>query len=62
MVALLIALLYLAKGVLAPVALAVPLCFLLIPVCDFIERLGERRVPVVMVTVTLAFALLGDCG
>src|SRR5688500_16962593 len=59
MIAVLIAALYLAKGVLAPVSLAALLSFLLIPGCDLLDRRRLPRGPAVLVTVTLAFALLG---
>lgn len=54
-----VAVLYLAKGVLIPLTLAVLLSFLLAPVCSWLERRKLGRVPSVLVTAVLAFALLG---
>ena len=54
--------LYLAKGVLVPLTLAVLLSFLLAPVCGWLERRKLGRVPSVLVTAVLAFALLGTGG
>jgi predicted PurR-regulated permease PerM len=51
--------LYLAKGVLVPLTLAVLLSFLLSPVCDRLERWRVGRIPAVVVTAMLAFTLLG---
>lgn len=54
-----VAALYLAKGVLIPLTLAVLLSFLLSPVCDWLERGRLGRIPAVLVTATLGFAVLG---
>ena len=51
--------LYLAKGVLVPLTLAVLLSFLLSPVCDWLERHKLGRIPAVLVTAILGFAMLG---
>jgi len=51
--------LYLAKGVLVPLTLAVLLSFLLSPVCDRLERWKLGRIPSVLVTALLAFTMLG---
>ena len=51
--------LYLARGVLVPLTLAVLLSFLLSPVCDWLERRRLARVPAVLLTAFLGFALLG---
>ena len=51
--------LYLAKGVLVPLTLAVLLSFLLSPVCDRLERWRFGRIPAVLVTALLAFTMLG---
>jgi predicted PurR-regulated permease PerM len=51
--------LYLAKGVLVPLTLAVLLSFLLSPVCDRLERWKFGRIPAVLVTALLAFTMLG---
>lgn len=55
----LVAILYLARGVLIALTLAVLLSFLLAPVCGWLERLKLRRIPAVVVTAVLAFTLLG---
>ncbi len=54
-----VAVLYLAKAVLVPLALALLLSFLLVPVCDWLERRKLGRIPSVSVTVIIAFTLLG---
>lgn len=51
--------LYLAKGVLVPLTLAVLLSFLLSPLCDRLERWRFGRIPAVLVTALLAFTMLG---
>jgi predicted PurR-regulated permease PerM/methanogenic corrinoid protein MtbC1 len=51
--------LYLAKGVLVPLTLAVLLSFLLSPVCDRLERWKFGRIPSVLVTALLSFTMLG---
>jgi predicted PurR-regulated permease PerM len=58
-IAIVVATLYLAKGVLVPLALAVLLSFLLSPVCDWLERRRLGRIPAVLVTAILGFAMLG---
>jgi predicted PurR-regulated permease PerM len=58
-IAVVIAALYLAKGVLIPLTLAVLLTFLLCPVCDWLERRRLGRIPSVLVTAILGFTLLG---
>jgi predicted PurR-regulated permease PerM len=58
-VAVVVAALYLAKGVLAPMALAVLLSFLLSPVCDWLERFRLGRIPAVLLTVIVGFTVLG---
>ena len=58
-IAVVIGALYLAKGLLIPLTLAVLLSFLLSPVCDRLERHGLGRIPAVLVTACLGFALLG---
>jgi len=54
-----VAALYLAKGVLVPITLAVLLSFLLSPVCDWLERHWLGRVPAVVVTALVGFTVLG---
>jgi predicted PurR-regulated permease PerM len=51
--------LYLAKGVLVPLILAVLLSFLLSPVCDRLEHWKLGRIPAVLTTTMLAFAMVG---
>ena len=58
-IAVVVGALYLAKGLLVPLTLAVLLSFLLSPVCDRLERHGLGRIPAVLVTAGLGFALLG---
>ena len=58
-IAVVIAALYLAKGVLVPLTLAVLLSFLLSPVCDWLERWRLGRIPAVLVTALLGFTVLG---
>ncbi len=54
-----IAALYLGKGVLLPLTLAALLSFLLSPVCGWLERRGLSRFPAVAVTAILGFTLIG---
>ena len=58
-IAVVVAALYLAKGVLVPLTLAVLLSFLLSPVCDWLERRRLSRIPAVLVTASLGFTVLG---
>jgi predicted PurR-regulated permease PerM len=58
-IAVVIAALYLAKGVLVPLTLAVLLSFLLSPVCDWLERRRLGRIPAVLMTSSLGFTVLG---
>ena len=58
-IAAIVAALYLAKGVLVPLTLAVLLSFLLSPVCDWLERRRLGRIPAVLATTILGFAVLG---
>jgi len=58
-IAVVIAALYLAKGVLVPLTLAVLVSFLLSPVCDWLERRKLGRIPAVFATVVVGFAVLG---
>jgi predicted PurR-regulated permease PerM len=57
--AVVIAALYLAKGVLIPLTLAALMSFLLSPICARLERMKLGRVPAVMVTAILGFSILG---
>src|ERR1044072_4082087 len=56
--AVVIAALYMAKSLLVPLTLAVLLSFLLMPVCDWLERWGLGRISAVLVTAVLGFTLL----
>lgn len=58
-IAIVVAALYLAKGLLVPFTLAVLLSFLLAPCCDWLERYRLARVPSVLVTALFAFFVLG---
>jgi predicted PurR-regulated permease PerM/methylmalonyl-CoA mutase cobalamin-binding subunit len=58
-IAVVVAALYLAKGVLVPMTLAVLLSFLLSPVCDWFERRRLGRIPAVVVTAIMGFTILG---
>jgi predicted PurR-regulated permease PerM len=58
-IAVVVAALYLAKGVLVPLTLAVLLSFLLSPVCDWLERHRLGRVPAVLLTAIVGFTVLG---
>ena len=58
-IAVVIAALYLAKGLLIPLTLAVLLTFMLKPVCDWLERRRLGRIPSVIVTSVLGFSVLG---
>jgi predicted PurR-regulated permease PerM/methylmalonyl-CoA mutase cobalamin-binding subunit len=58
-IAVVVAALYLAKGILVPMTLAVLLSFLLSPVCDLLERLKLGRIPAVMVTAVVGSLVLG---
>lgn len=51
-----------AKPVLIPLALAFLLAFILIPVVEALERRGLRRIPAVVVSGLLAFAVIGGAG
>jgi hypothetical protein len=53
---------YWARAVFIPLALAVLLTFLLIPVVKWLQRLGLWRVPSVILVVILAGSLLGGIG
>jgi predicted PurR-regulated permease PerM len=54
--------LYLAKAVIVPLALAVLLTFVLNPIVGLVQRSGFGRVPAVLVTVILTFAVCGTIG
>ncbi len=61
-VALVVAALYWLQAVLIPMAMAILLTFLLSPVVGIVQRRGLGRVPAVLVTVFLAFSILGGIG
>ncbi|HQU41881.1 MAG TPA: AI-2E family transporter [Pirellulales bacterium] len=58
-VAVVVAALYLAKGVLVPLTLAVLLSFLFSPLCNWLERRRLGRIWAVLVTAMLGSAVLG---
>ncbi len=58
-IAVVIAALYLAKGLLVPLTLALLLSFLLSPVCNWLERRWLGRIPAVIVTAVMGFTVLG---
>jgi predicted PurR-regulated permease PerM len=57
-----LALLYFARPVVVPVALAVMLAFVLSPLVTRVQRWGLGRIPAVMLVVVLALALVGGLG
>src|SRR5215212_6224 len=57
--AIVIAALYMAKSLLVPLTLAALLSFLLMPVCDWLERLKLGRIPAVLATAILGFTMFG---
>jgi predicted PurR-regulated permease PerM len=57
-----LAILYFARGILIPLALAVILAFFLTPAVTLLKRAGVGRVPAVIVTVLLATAVAGFMG
>ncbi len=57
-----IAVLYFARAILIPVALALTLNFLLAPAVLYLHRFRLRRVPAVIIVVVLAGAVLGGIG
>ncbi len=57
--AVVVAVLHFAKSLLVPLMLAALLSFLLVPICDWLERRRVGRIPAVLATVILAFSLLG---
>lgn len=59
---LIVAILYVGKAVIMPLALAVLLTFVLTPVVSLFQHGGLRRVPAVLVTVLLTFSLFGLVG
>src|SRR5579871_1364925 len=59
---LIVAILYVAKPVIVPLAFAVLLTFVLTPVVTAIQRRGVPRVPAVLLAVLLTFILFGLVG
>ena len=57
-----IAVLYFARAILIPVALALTLNFLLAPAVLYLHRFRLRRVPAVIIVVVFAGAVLGGIG
>src|SRR5260370_28313156 len=60
--ALIVGILYVAKPVLVPLALAVLLTFILTPIVSTLQRYGLRRVPAALLSVSLALAAFGAVG
>jgi predicted PurR-regulated permease PerM len=60
--ALIVGILYVAKAVLVPLALAVLLTFILTPIVSTLQRYGLRRVPAALLSVLLALAAFGAVG
>ena len=56
---LLVAALHLGREVLVPLVLAGLFCFLLSPIVNRLERWRVRRIPAVLITTALAFAIVG---
>ncbi len=59
---LVIGILYLAKAVLVPLALAILLTILLAPIVRTIQHVTIRRIPAVILTVLIAFGVLATIG
>jgi predicted PurR-regulated permease PerM len=59
---LVVGILYLAKPIIVPLALAVLLTFVLTPIVSAIQHRGLGRIPAVLVTVILTFSLFGAVG
>jgi predicted PurR-regulated permease PerM len=59
---LIVAVLYLAKPVIIPLALAILLTFILTPIVMAVQRSGLGRIPAVLTVVTLTFVVLGGIG
>src|SRR5271167_5225274 len=57
-----IAVLYFARAILIPVALALTLNFLLAPAVLYLHRFRLRRVPAVIIVVVFAASILGGIG
>ncbi len=55
-----VAVLYFAKEILLPVALAAFLCFILTPLVNWLERRRLGRIPAVIVVTLLAFSVIGS--
>jgi predicted PurR-regulated permease PerM len=58
-IVIIIAVLYFAKEVLIPIALAILLSFLLTPLVVRLERWGLPNIPAVLIVVTLSFIVIG---
>ncbi|HSE84006.1 MAG TPA: AI-2E family transporter [Thermodesulfobacteriota bacterium] len=58
-IVLVVAILYFAKEILIPLALSVLLSFLLSPIVRQLQRLGLSRIPAVLITTFLSFAIIG---
>src|SRR5262245_51662289 len=58
-IAIVIAALFFAKAILVPFTIAVLLTFLLVPLCDALERFKIGRIPATLMAALVAFAILG---
>lgn len=56
------AILYVGRDVFLPVAIALLLTFALAPIVSFLRRRSIPRIPAVIITVTIAFAVIGMIG
>jgi predicted PurR-regulated permease PerM len=61
-IVLIVAILYLAKPVILPLALAILLTFVLSPIVSAVQRSGLGRVPAVLTVVACTFIVLGGIG
>jgi predicted PurR-regulated permease PerM len=61
-IVLVIAVLYVGRGVLIPLAIAILLTFLLSPIVTRLQRLGLPRIPAVLATAAAAFLVIGALG
>jgi predicted PurR-regulated permease PerM len=59
---LIVAILYFAKSVIIPLALAMLLTFILTPIVVAVQRCGLGRIPAVLVVVAFTFSVLGGIG
>jgi predicted PurR-regulated permease PerM len=58
----LLAIMYIAKGIIIPIVFAIIIAIVLHPVVTFIERLKINRVLAILITMLLTFIVIGACG